>query len=220
MKKVLLGFFAVLLLVPQGVLAEDCSYCVELLGCMLGLCEADLGTAWRTGGNAARFANDCIQYLETTHGGGASTCRGELDGSYSSAYDKIGAGEWKSMLLTWGKGNNYQNSYEQLCMSNVTFCCADCASGCSGETGWVAAATGYQKNTKKSCECGTCVETTAYRCAAGYYGSSSNGTSGCTKCPVPGTSVAGTTTKNGCYVSSGTDAGGAYSYTSMCYYSN
>ena len=106
-----------------------------------------------------------------------------------------------------------------------------------GETRWSAHSTGYQKGTYTRCSLDTSTgmcdvtETTKYRCAAGYYGSSSNGTSGCTRCPssggVYGTSVAGSTTITSCYLPSGTTlsfsdtkGSGTETITSNCYYSN
>ena len=60
----------------------------------------------------------------------------------------------------------------------------------------------------------------AWSCKAGYYGSSLNGTTGCTRCPENGNSNAGTTSVTGCYVTSGSDATGSCIYTQNCYYSN
>ncbi|MDR0726706.1 MAG: hypothetical protein LBF37_01445 [Rickettsiales bacterium] len=56
---------------------------------------------------------------------------------------------------------------------------------------------------------------TAYRCAAGYYGSSTNGSSGCTLCPSGGTSAAGSIVITQCYAfpSSDTDTTGNWEYT-------
>lgn len=108
--------------------------------------------------------------------------------------------------------------------------CAECAD-CTSDTAWSAAGTGYQKKVTRTCNCGTCNEATSYRCAAGYYGSSSNGTSGCTRCPssggVYGTSAAGSTAITSCYMPSGTSVSfsdvtgsGTAKYTSNCYYTN
>lgn len=109
------------------------------------------------------------------------------------------------------------------CESN----CIGCAS-CSSDTSWSSAGTGYEKKVTRTCDCDTCVVTaTAYRCAAGYYGSSTNGTSGCTRCPssggVYGTCAAGSTAITSCYLPSGTsfsDSTGSGTYTGNCYYSN
>ncbi|MDE6478122.1 MAG: hypothetical protein K2L94_02630 [Alphaproteobacteria bacterium] len=95
--------------------------------------------------------------------------------------------------------------------------CTGC-SNCTSDSAWSAHSTGYEKKVTRTCNCNTCSATTSYRCAAGYYGSSTNGTSGCTRCPDNGTSVAGTTSITGCCVSSGTDAAGTYSYSPQCCY--
>ena len=104
--------------------------------------------------------------------------------------------------------------------------CPDCTD-CTSDTSWSSGNIGYQKKVSRTCSCGTCVETPSYRCAAGYYGSSSNGTSGCTRCPssggVYGTSAAGSTAITSCYIPSGTsmtDDTGTYQFTSSCYYTN
>ena len=88
---------------------------------------------------------------------------------------------------------------------------------------WTTTATGYEKQTIATFENGSCTAaTTSYRCANGYYGTSTNGTSGCTQCPSPGTSTAATNTSiTQCYISAGkelSDVTGKYAYTQNCYY--
>lgn len=109
------------------------------------------------------------------------------------------------------------------------WCEEDCVgcTNCTSDSDWSAHSTGYQKKTTRSCSCNTCNATTAYRCAPGYYGTSTNGTSGCTRCPssggVYGTSAAGSTVITACYLPSGTtgsDSTGAFTYTTNCYYTN
>lgn len=91
-------------------------------------------------------------------------------------------------------------------------------------TEWTAASTGYQS--RKYCASSSDTGTVEYRCASGYYGTSSNGTSGCTQCPeatniytnsarttrARGTSAAGTTSSANCYLPQGTyyDASGTF----------
>lgn len=62
-----------------------------------------------------------------------------------------------------------------------------------------------------------------YRCAAGYYGQSTDGVTGCTRCPdidgIAATAPAGSTQKSSCCISTnsvGRDAGGAFVYTTGC----
>ena len=90
-------------------------------------------------------------------------------------------------------------------------------------TNWTAYATGYERRTYKYCATLTrCASSIQYRCAAGYYGSSTMGTSGCTRCPNDGSSVAGSTVITSCYLPSGTtltDSTGTYTYTADCSYS-
>ena len=107
-----------------------------------------------------------------------------------------------------------------VCRKPCDGTCSDCTT-----SAWTAGNTGYQKRTYASCNTATCVctKTAQYRCAAGYYGTSSNGTSGCTRCPSSGSSAAGTTAITSCYLPSGTtgsDSTGSYTYTANCYYSN
>lgn len=91
-------------------------------------------------------------------------------------------------------------------------------------TNWTAYATGYERRTYKYCATLTrCASSIQFRCAAGYYGSSTTGTSGCTRCPNSGVSMAGSTEITSCYLPSGTtgtDTSGTYTYTADCYYSN
>ena len=98
--------------------------------------------------------------------------------------------------------------------------CAGCTN-CVSDSNFSSYSAGYQRKATRTCDCETCRTTYSYRCAAGYYGSSSNGTSGCSPCPSGGTSSAGTTSATGCYIPSGTtgsDATGTYKYTSNCYW--
>ncbi len=59
-------------------------------------------------------------------------------------------------------------------------CALTCtSSNCKSDTSWSAAGTGYQQLATRSCsDSTTCKTTYSYRCAAGYYGSTTNGTSG------------------------------------------
>ncbi|HIS71043.1 MAG TPA: hypothetical protein IAD02_03600 [Candidatus Enterousia intestinigallinarum] len=97
------------------------------------------------------------------------------------------------------------------------------ASNCS-PSAWTAYATGYERRTYRYCSTSTkCTSSIQYRCAAGYYGRTINGSSGCTCCPNSGSSVAGSTVITSCYLPSGTtgtDTSGTYTYTADCYYSN
>ena len=85
---------------------------------------------------------------------------------------------------------------------------------------WSSYGTGYQRRqVSYHANCGIS-SSYEYRCAAGYYGSPTSGSSGCTKCPlvcnVQSTSAVGTTNVSGCCVSSGTssDTTGSFTITS------
>lgn len=116
--------------------------------------------------------------------------------------------------------------------------CQCICNNCTSDTDWSAGNTGYQRRMKRLCNCSsgtaTCESKYEYRCVAGYWGTSSNGTSGCSPCPgwsgvytnsarttnVRGTSSVGTTEITGCYVASGTyyDATGTFKTNGNCPY--
>ncbi len=100
---------------------------------------------------------------------------------------------------------------------------------CVSSKNWLAGTTeGYQVKYQRTCNADSwCDEHAVYQCAPGYYGTSTNGTSGCTRCPssggVYGLSDAGSTSITSCYMPAGTsfsDSAGAGQYTGNCYYSN
>lgn len=100
------------------------------------------------------------------------------------------------------------------------FCPYRCTIDCRSTT-WSSASTGYEKRTNATCDeyTGNCNKITEYRCAAGYYGSSSNGRTGCTACPSGSTSSAGSTSRSSCCTSasSGSDATGSWTQAACCY---
>ncbi len=115
--------------------------------------------------------------------------------------------------------------------SGITYNTCECTcSNCTSDTSWSAGSTGYQKQTTRWCECyagtPTCNTSTEYRCAVGYYGSSTNGSSGCARCPASSgtygtTASAGTTSVSGCYIPAGSsfsDSTGSGTYTRDCAY--
>ncbi len=111
------------------------------------------------------------------------------------------------------------NIYYNYCECTTT---ASCNSG-----SWNTIRAGYQSRIYSYALCGTCKNETQYRCAPGYYGTTTNGTSGCTRCPssggVYGTSAAGSTSITSCYLPAGTsfgDSTGSGQYTTACYYKN
>ncbi|MDE5615737.1 MAG: hypothetical protein K2I81_02810 [Alphaproteobacteria bacterium] len=117
------------------------------------------------------------------------------------------------------------------CTSYAASCCAPCGSGSGGgctdcnSTAWASTGTaGHESRTEAFCVLGNCSKAKTYRCAAEYYGKTLNGTSGCTKCPSPGTSTAGENEDiTSCYIPSGnkfSDSTGSGTYTGNCYYTN
>lgn len=122
-------------------------------------------------------------------------------------------------------------------VSGLYTCVEKTCTGCTSDTSWSSAGTGYMKKVTRTCDCGVCSESTAYQCANGYWGSSTNGTSGCSQCPtwkkvytdevrkteVRGYSTAGVTGMTGCYIIPGTyyDETGTFSISNApCWYSN
>lgn len=104
------------------------------------------------------------------------------------------------------------------------YTCECTCSNCTATSSWAAYRTGYEKYTGKGCDCSgstaTCKTITDYRCAANYYGTTSNGTSGCTPCPSSGKSAAGSKYISGCYIPEGTysDTTGKYAMKCDCPY--
>lgn len=115
--------------------------------------------------------------------------------------------------------------------NTVNWCCKPCNNNtCTNDTTYSTSGTdGYEHLAKRTCDdCinGCKIYSYDYRCAAGYYGKTINGTTGCQRCPqfnrVYGTSIAGNNdiiTK--CYMPANTsmwDNTGTYIYTADCYY--
>lgn len=126
-----------------------------------------------------------------------------------------------------------QVAIAQCGLSGEIFMGCECVcNNCTSDAAYTAAGTGYQKKVNRTCDCSSgtakCTETTVYQCAVGYYGRSTNGTSGCTRCPSSGgvygtTAAAGSTAITSCYIPSGSsfsDGTGSGTYTGNCYYQN
>lgn len=112
--------------------------------------------------------------------------------------------------------------YNQKCINNKCKTCVSC-SNCTS-TSWGYYSTGYQTRTVKTCSCeGVCSSKKEYRCANNYYGNSSNGSSGCSPCPLSGKSAAGSSNITACYLPMGTpmsDNSGNYVCTDNSYYTD
>lgn len=103
--------------------------------------------------------------------------------------------------------------------------CEECGT-CPALTDWTSTGTGYIKRSSQRCNCGRCmVLSTSYACAAGYYGTSTDGATGCTRCPAYpggyGTSNIQSDVRTKCYIpvnATGSDNSGTYKYTDKCNY--
>lgn len=75
------------------------------------------------------------------------------------------------------------------------YTCQCVCSNCTASGSWSAYGTGYQKYTGQGCDCSgstaTCKTITDYRCASGYYGTATSGSTGCTVCPSNATCSGG-----------------------------
>ncbi len=102
---------------------------------------------------------------------------------------------------------------------------------CTKKSGWEAHTnTGYEALNYYACLNGVCTPTPKqYRCAAHYYGTTSDGNTGCTACPLsgsrtpePGDSVPGSNTRlSDCYLRSGRsgcDDSGCFTVSGDCYH--
>ncbi|MCM1223524.1 MAG: hypothetical protein NC548_54645 [Lachnospiraceae bacterium] len=169
-----------------------------------------LTTVWRMDDGSCYYIPSC------------ETC----PSGYEKEYEDTG---WKYSDYCW----NEERGEELYFLSVVRYKCVPQCTNCDS-TSWSALRTGYQSRIFRWCDDGTCKSQTQYRCAAGYYGTSSNGTSGCTQCPawsgvyttpaktttLRGTSDAGATQITECYVSAGThyDRTGTFKISSTCQY--
>ena len=169
--------------------------------------------------------------------GGGMTMPGCADSDYFECWAYTSGST--TTYVPWYDCNTCQDGYTKKstraqmggCGTTTYYYCEQNCTGCTNctsDTSWSAGNTGYEKKVTRTCNCNTCSATTSYRCAAGYYGSSTNGTSGCTRCPssggVYGTSVAGSTTITDCYIPAGdiswTDDTGTYVCGEDSYYIN
>lgn len=109
------------------------------------------------------------------------------------------------------------------CLPNESNCTA---SNCKSDTDWKPGNAGYLKKENRNCVGGKCtVVSGSYMCAAGYYGTSTNGTTGCTRCPssggVYGLSDVDSADISYCYIPRGTkfsDSTGSGEYAADCYW--
>ena len=206
MKNIFLGFAIMTVLVPRIAYAGCISYSVSSCpGCTnAGLTHS---TTW------------CSSVSTKYYGISESSVSGPLYAIQTCDSCKSGGkfSATESVQLSPSCTVQYRT-----CEENCTGC-----SNCTSDTSWSAGNTGYEKKVTRTCNCNTCNASTQYRCAAGYYGSSTNGTSGCTRCPSSGgtygTSTASSTSITSCYIPSGvsiSDSLGAFTFTSNCYYTN
>lgn len=102
----------------------------------------------------------------------------------------------------------------------------------SSSSNWTNGNKGYQQRTVCNAYTG-CVNRTEYRCAANYYGQSTDGATGCTPCPSSemglgtgepqGYSSAGSISITRCFIPQDyeiCDSSGCFDTTNDCYYQN
>lgn len=162
------------------------------------------------------------------------TCnKGEWDdsletftGCSSSTCTCIDAQTGRTTTYTCACSADSDCGYNQGCVNGKCQTCKSC-SNCTSTT-WVAGNLGYQYQISRSCSCaGICNDLIQYRCAAGYFGSSLNGSSGCTRCPQwdgsNGNSTVGSSVITNCYIPNNQtlkNNRGTYVFTATCSYSN
>ena len=137
-------------------------------------------------------------------------------------------------------GNSCSSVYIEGCKSCLSD--LDCNSGTSGctdcdSTDWAPTGTaGYESRINAICMIltGKCTKTPQYRCADSYYGTTTDGTSGCTPCPssqagglgsgvTQGSCEPGSTSITACYIPYNEelcDNSGCYDTPEDCYYKN
>ena len=159
---------------------------------------------------------------------------------------------------TWCKKYTTKSINDEVYIGNQYYKCTSghlwtpvsgqtCGSDNCISSSWSAHRTGYEVQTYRYCSSSTCVSETRYRCAKNYYGTSTNGTSGCSKCSSSDDNIAtksgskwvstgeksqgftnaagNTTAVNTCYIPrlGGSemylDSTGAYEFNSNCYWS-
>lgn len=117
-------------------------------------------------------------------------------------------------------GNRTLKSTRAGMCSNLKYTECVCSNNCK-DIEWTAGNEGYEYSVTCGADCDT---TRKYRCAKNWYGTSTNGTSGCNRCwEAAGavTKAAGSTSPTDCYIPSGTafsDSSGKGRYTADCYY--
>lgn len=114
------------------------------------------------------------------------------------------------------------NKYTQSTCSKDLIIPDDCTSlNCRSDRFWSSPGAGadYVTKTNRSCKFGRCVESTAYSCASGYYGTVTATSQECHACPDGGTSTPGDNAEiTKCFSTGGKDAAGDYAFTPDCYY--
>ncbi len=172
----------------------------------------------------------------------AGACSDHDDGyTWCTSYQRYSNGD----IMSNGNNSGYECTTSGWQYRAVLEACS--ASNCKSSS-WASHRTGYENRTYRYCASSSnCVAETQYRCAQNYYGSTTNGTSGCTKCSdsidytayiadngkyvssgktQPGyTAGAGTTSRTACYIPalggsmSYMDSTGVYEYNGNCYWS-
>ncbi len=189
--------------------------------------------------NAATYSpegtNNCSDYTTVSL---ARPCHAQSDGTFCKTLD----GDVTHIKSCTACNNGYTLKIKSItdCCNQYNYgaCIGNCASTCGNNTTeWkTTGTTGYETRVYEYCTGGTtCTKKTQYRCAAGYYGRTTNGTSGCTACPNREKGATTTpdsgnnvdkiyiSTITNCYFPAYKDIrgiDGTYQYTDTCYYKN
>lgn len=172
------------------------------------------------GANITMRGQNCSSYASATC---LDSPSGGHQGVESCATCKSGYEKSTTAVTVSGCSNTLSFT---TCVKTCNGTCTDC-----NDTNWTSG-TPIQSRVDATCNTLTCVcsKKTEYRCVGGYYGTPTNGLTGCTKCPDGGLSTAGMNSNiTNCYITGGSDASGTFvfdrGHSSMvgnnwCYYSN
>ncbi len=178
--------------------------------------------------NVAHAASNCINYALSACNGQESVgsswgCAVAVESScWYDNYGNVGV-IVKTCPQCVAGARRVANTVDTSICTELTYYTCTCTT--TGTTDWADSATGYQSRKAHN---SSCEVVDVYRCAAGYYGKSTDGKTGCTRCPTGGgatvngsSSVYNNDSIVDCYLPSGTaftNEIGAGKYGTSCYY--
>jgi hypothetical protein len=169
--------------------------------------------------------------------GEVETCMSSLqhptcDGGTTTPYMVVGICDTGTTLIS----DRCIPNANQTSMKGGQYCytcrpCNGCSTDCAANTtAWGLTGTaGYETRTAGYCYCESCRSRVEYRCTTLYYGTSTDGKTGCKSCRIEtgnddAMSSPGTTEKTGCYLPPRTnpynDDTGSFQYTQNCNWSD